>query len=800
MLERVTTNWALKTALILLGGILTHVAVAEENPTLRPSALKQLNTDVLTNAGNADQLERTLYEDSRTRLRAANRRETQAWRAIKNRQDWEQYRDPRIAALRKSLGSFPELGTKPIIKTTGEIRGTGYRIEKILFESRSGLWVTANLYRPERPKDSMPGILICHSHHNPKTQNELQDMGIMWARVGCVVLVMDQVGHGERRQHPFRTSKDYDGSFRVSRQDYYFRFNVGMQLHLVGESLIGWMAGDLMRGVDVLLTRPGVDPKRIVLLGAVAGGGDPAAVTAALDRRIAAAVPFNFGGPQPETARLGENAEDAFNYAGSGSWESTRNLPLSAEKGFLPWVIVGATAPRAFVYAHEFRWDQSRDPVWKRLNTIYGFYNAGEKISSVHGYGTVKMSSNMASHCNNIGPTHRKGIHEAFHKWFDIPQPDEEFRERRSAAELHCLGGATSRGLKLTPVYQLANQIAEDHLAKNRQELQNLPSEKRQHYLRERWQKILGDVAPYSARITNQSSSVQSRVEMERFVLNGERDIRVPVLLMIPQDTKTKKRPVAIMIAQSGKSRLIDGRAESIAELLKQGVAVCLPDVRGMGETRPGDGRNRQSWATSLSATELMLGQSLLGSRLKDLRSLLAYLRTRNEFDSDRFAVWGDSLAPVNSLDRSLKVPRRIDNRPNQAEPGGSLLALFAGLFEDDLAAVVLARGGLVSFQSVLESPFLYLPHDAAVPGTLTVSDCSDITAALAPKPIWIGGLVDGRNRLASRKAINETYSSAKKRYAEMEGNLQLHAGDPKDLTATSSWLVKHLKDRSAGE
>src|SRR5437667_3862897 len=103
-----------------------------------------------------------------------------------------------------------------------------------------------------------------------------------------------------------------------------------MQLHVIGDSLIGWMAWDLSRGVDLLLVRPGMDPKRIILLGAVAGGGDPAAVTAALDPRIKAVVPFNFGGPQPETVYpLPKDPEKAFNYAGGGSWESTRNLRLS---------------------------------------------------------------------------------------------------------------------------------------------------------------------------------------------------------------------------------------------------------------------------------------------------------------------------------------------------------------------------------------------------------------------------------------------------------------------------------------
>src|SRR4029079_11998693 len=105
---------------------------------------------------------------------------------------------------------------------------------------------------------------------------ELQDMGVMWARAGCVVLVMDQLGHGERRQHPFRTKDDYPTEFRTSRQDYFFRHNVNLHLQLIGDSLMGWMAWDISRGVDLLLARKDVDAKKIVLLGAVAGGGDPA--------------------------------------------------------------------------------------------------------------------------------------------------------------------------------------------------------------------------------------------------------------------------------------------------------------------------------------------------------------------------------------------------------------------------------------------------------------------------------------------------------------------------------------------
>src|SRR3954466_6208620 len=105
----------------------------------------------------------------------------------------------------------------------------------------------------------MPGILISHSHHTSKTQGELQDMGMTWARSGCLVLVMDHLGHGERRQDPFRTEAAYPPPFRVRRQGYYFPHAPRAQLHLAGESLMGWMVRDLMRGLDLLLSRPGID-------------------------------------------------------------------------------------------------------------------------------------------------------------------------------------------------------------------------------------------------------------------------------------------------------------------------------------------------------------------------------------------------------------------------------------------------------------------------------------------------------------------------------------------------------------
>src|SRR6185295_13612042 len=319
---------------------------------------------------------------------------------IKTRDQWEKYRDERIDRLRQSLGEWPNPG-KPNVKVTGVIKGDGFNIENVAYESRPELWVTGNLYVPAKPGKSMPGILIAHAHHGGKRDSELQDMGMTWARAGCMVLVIDQVGYGERRSHPFHRDADYAKPYKTGRQDYYFRYDTGVQLQLLGDSLMGWFAWDLMRGVDVLLARDGIDAKKIILLGAVAGGGDPAGVTAALDPRIACCVPFNFGGPQPESKYpLPDDSETSFNYLLFTYWDSTRGLRLGASDDFPHWVITASIAPRYLIHGHEFSWDKERDPVWKRYQKVWGeFYKAADHVGVAHGKGLLKLRPPEASHC-----------------------------------------------------------------------------------------------------------------------------------------------------------------------------------------------------------------------------------------------------------------------------------------------------------------------------------------------------------------------------------------------------------------
>lgn len=711
-----------------------------QEPVDLAARLRDLDATVLAPAKD---LPGMLGRHARARTQAAAERENAAWNKVQTRDEWEKFRDARLAALKASLGTGP--GDGPVkARVTRTLDGPGYRIENVVYESRPGLVVTANLYLPADPPPSMPGIVIAHSHHNPKTQGELQDMGMTWARLGSAVLVPDMLGHGERRQHPFPDAKSYPEPFKAGRQDYYFRYQAGAQLPLVGESLMGWLVGDLRRGIDLLLSRPGVDPKRIVQLGAVAGGGDPAAVTAALDPRIAAVAPFNFGGPQPDYAVPADPERD-FYWFGVPYWESTRCLRRGASDGFAQWTIAASVAPRRLLYAHEFAWDRDRDPAWPRLQKVFGLY-AADHLAVATGKGNLRSSPPESTHCNNIGPVHRAGMYPALQRWLGLPVPDPEFTgQRRPADELIAMTPAAAKEFRPRPVHELAAELGRKQLAAARAHLATLTPDQRRQHLHREWAKRLGDVAPTAApKATGQGTRRVGDVTVDRIVLEPEAGIVVPMILLRP--AKGGRAPVVVAVAQDGKQAFLKHRADAIADLLKSGVAVCLPDLRGTGETRPGDGRRYGSSATSLSTHEWLLGGTLLGARLRDLRSTLRYLRDRPDVDARRLALWGDSFAPANLPDRRLDVPPDAAKQPDQAEPLGGLLALLVALYEDDVVAVH-ARGGLVSYESLLASPFLYVPHDVLVPGVLAAGDVSDVTAALAPRPVRYVGAVDGLNR-----------------------------------------------------
>ena len=460
-----------------------------------------------------------------------------------------------------------------------------------------------------------------------------------------------------------------------------------------------------------------------------AGGGDVAAVAGALDDRIAGVMVNNFGGPEPENGYpLPPDAESWFPFTASGSWESTRNLRLSARDGFLPWTILASVAPRRLIYYHEFYWDREQDPVWKRFQKIYGFHKAADCMTGLAGHGFVVGSSPENTHWT---PYSRELLYPILERWFRIPNPKKEHDKLIPEEQLLCLTTPVGKQIQTVPIHRLCSQIGAARAEVARVALGKLSVADRRASLRARWTELLGDVEVASDPVVRERTEEElSNIRVERVQLGTEPGIIVPVLLLVPRaDTP---RRVIVAVAQSGKQSLLRHRSQDIAELLDAGTAVCLLDVRGTGETDPGDDRGRRSAATSLSSSELMLGQTLVGARLRDVRQVIRYLRQRDDVDSERIVLWGDSFAPTNTADGNVAVPRGIADRPHQSEPLGGMLALFTALFDETIEAVYV-HGGQSGFQDVLANPYCYLPHDTVIPGALTAGDLCDAAAAIAP-------------------------------------------------------------------
>ena len=708
------------------------------------------------------------------RMQEFAKRDVDQFEPIDSKVAWESFRDERMGALRRELAVRTAHLEPPDSMITGVLERDGYHIDNIVFQGHMDLPVTASSYGPTRKAQKRPAILICHSHHDPKTEEELQCMGMTWAQQGCTVLIMDLLGHGERRQHPFGTSTDYSGSFRVDRQDYYFRSVLGMQLDVIGESLIGWMVHDIRRGIDLLWADPLIDRDRMIVLGAVAGGGDLAALVGALDDRVAAVAAFNFG-----QLSLGE-------------WDPIRSLPDTAPLGFWPWIILASIAPRRLIYGREFAWNPQHDRIWKLLEKTYSLYGKREALRSVHGSGRGSRHGPMDSHCTNIGSIHRHQLYPILQEWFDIPVPEREVNELIPKKQLECWTLDARRMFARCSVHEVAHNISKTQLGTVRRvrEIQ-APSDCAVQFRRE-LVNVLGPLTPFpSYRVR---STRQGPGRSESVVLEIEENLSIRLQLLWPSGVHKVRSRVVIGVAQEGNGYLRRRRRSLIRSLLDQKIMVCLTEVRGIGDGRHGElYRGRLSPSANVAATSLMLGEGLLSSRVRDLRTVIAYLGNRGDIDRNHIALWGDSLAVPNEAGDELAVPMNATPYPERGEPFGGVATLFSALYEPHIQAVYI-HGGLLSYESLLEKPFVYQPADSLIRGILTIADLPDICGALAPRSLRIEGLVDGCNRRVSQTQIDETYNLARSAYARAERPDRLLIDIEKaSADNISMWFASHL-------
>jgi hypothetical protein len=142
-----------------------------------------------------------------------------------------------------------------------------------------------------------------------------------------------------------------------------------------------------------------------------------------------------------------------------------------------------------------------------------------------------------------------------------------------------------------------------------------------------------------------------------------------------------------------------------------------------------------------------MLGRTLLGGQLRDLRAAWRHLRARPDIARNELVVIGGCGVTPLAAGATFSFPRRIDSRPPEVQPNAALLALLMALYEVDVAAAH-ARHGLVNYRSVLASPFVQVPLDSILPGVFSAGDIQDLVAALQPRVVDLDATVDGAGRL----------------------------------------------------
>jgi dienelactone hydrolase len=200
---------------------------------------------------------------------------------IRTLADWQARRETARKELFEMLGLDPLPARTPLnAVVTGTVDHAEFVVERLQFQSRPGLYVTGDLYRPKNLEGKAPAILYVCGHAQVKkdgvsfgNKTAYQHHPAWFARNGYVCLTIDtpQLGEIEGTHH---------GTYREKMWWWNAR----------GYTPAGVEAWNCIRALDYLESRDEVDATRIGVTGR-SGGGAYSWWIAALDDRIQAAVP-----------------------------------------------------------------------------------------------------------------------------------------------------------------------------------------------------------------------------------------------------------------------------------------------------------------------------------------------------------------------------------------------------------------------------------------------------------------------------------------------------------------------------
>ncbi|HEX7898089.1 MAG TPA: acetylxylan esterase, partial [Planctomycetota bacterium] len=477
----------------------------------------------------------------------------------------------RQAELRKkfvdALGGLPER-TPLNAKVVGELKGIGFRVEKVIYESRPGHHVTANLYLPEGP-GPFPGVLVpCGHSDTGKAADTYVKASILFAKNGCAALCYDPISQGERRQVVDAQGKPL-GKGNTGEHTM-----IGIAAILVGECAATYRIWDGLRSLDYLAGRPEVDPKRLGCAGN-SGGGTLTSYLMALDDRIGAAAPSCY---ITTLERLFETI---------GPQDAEQNIPGQVAFGMEHADYVTLRAPRPTlinVGTRDYFDITGAKTTFREARGVYRLLGAEDAVElfefdDKHGWSQPR----------------RESAARWMRRWLlDDPRPVVESEGPIfSEADLRCTAsGQVLADLKGRSVFDLLRERAK---AASR-------SAPTKDVVREKL-----SLRPATSKVVSRNSVTRDGVEIHRRVVEVD-GLTMPELVYRP----AKKGKVVLLVHGGGKAKVHE-RAMALA---KEGLTVVAPDLPGWGETElhPGGKPFGPDWKEA--ALSLHLARPLLGRRV----------------------------------------------------------------------------------------------------------------------------------------------------------------------------------------
>jgi dienelactone hydrolase len=273
-----------------------------------------------------------------------------------------------------SFGPLPER-TPLNPQITGTIELGELIIDKIIFESRPGFYVSALFYRKRSLEIPVPAILfLCGHSAEAKACSDYQKAPQSFALRGFAVLVIDPYGQGERKEFFAENAIGPTSEHNLR----------GKQLLLSGEFFGTWRLWDAIRALDYLCTRPEVDNKKLGVTG-TSGGGTLSTYLNAFDSRLSMAAPSCY------VTSLRNNFENEL------SADAEQNPPyfLAQELDIADFIIASAPRPVLILAQDNDFFDlRGTQRVYKELKKLYTLLGKPDSIMLHVGSGNHSYAPN----------------------------------------------------------------------------------------------------------------------------------------------------------------------------------------------------------------------------------------------------------------------------------------------------------------------------------------------------------------------------------------------------------------------